>query len=136
MKHSHTVDDIINGKVKPPFQLGVLPNYMGISLCQVERISWETSDKGGLKNFTVELLDTPKPLSSDKHPGQRELRGDMVLSRARQLMLLEPSDRELALSNMDQVYAERVREALTKLKPGPAIAHVVGLSPSEGADPP
>lgn len=129
MKHKHSVDELVSGKVKAPFQLGVLPNYMGISLCQVASISWETHDNGKLKSFTVELLDALEVHASDKKPGQREFRGDMVMSRARQLMLLEPDDRELALSNMDQVYAARVREALSKLKPGPAIAHVVGVNP-------
>lgn len=42
-----------------PFPLDVIPNYMGINLCSVERIDWTEQDDGQLVSINIVFLPEP-----------------------------------------------------------------------------
>jgi len=54
------IQDIIDGKVKCPLPLEVIPNNMGINLCAVEAISWQRQKDGQLVNLTIHF--TPEEI--------------------------------------------------------------------------
>ena len=50
------VSEIIEGKIKSPLPLEVIPNNMGINLCSVDAISWQKQDDGQLVNLSIHFL--------------------------------------------------------------------------------
>lgn len=52
-----SMDDIVAGRVKCPLAPEVIPNYMGINLCCVDRVEWkrikEGQDDGNLVSLTI-----------------------------------------------------------------------------------
>ena len=51
-----TIDDIINNNVSSPLPLSVIPNYMGINLCNVDSITYTKQDDGQLVNLTINFI--------------------------------------------------------------------------------
>ncbi|MCX2533652.1 hypothetical protein OQ486_09200 [Plesiomonas shigelloides] len=58
-----TVDNIING-ARCPLPLEVIPNHMGINLCNVDSIEWVEQNDGQL----VELKINFTPSGTSNHP--------------------------------------------------------------------
>ena len=57
MKHLEVkVQDVVDGKEKSPLLLEVIPNYMGINLCSVERIEWDEFDDGQIDKLTINFI--------------------------------------------------------------------------------
>ena len=61
-RHSITVRDsklegdaFIKEIDKSPLKTSVIPNYMGINLCNVDSISWEKLPDGQLVNFSIQF---------------------------------------------------------------------------------
>jgi hypothetical protein len=50
------VSDIIDGKIKSPLPLEVIPNNMGINLCSVDSIEWEKQEDGQLVSLTINFI--------------------------------------------------------------------------------
>jgi len=54
-----TVEQILEEEAKTgvgsacPFNLAVIPNYMGINLCSVDSVSWQRQEDGQLTNLTI-----------------------------------------------------------------------------------
>lgn len=67
---THTVQDIINKKVKAPIDLSVIPNYMGINLCSVDSLTWTRQPDGQLVNLNINFVPaTPEELATQpKNP--------------------------------------------------------------------
>lgn len=51
-----TIEEIINGGESCPLPITVIPNNMGINLCNVEAISWTKKDDGQLVNLTIHFI--------------------------------------------------------------------------------
>lgn len=54
--YMYSVDDILNKKVKPPLDLSVIPNYMGINLCSVESIEWQKQPDNQLTYLRINFI--------------------------------------------------------------------------------
>jgi len=52
----HTTDEIVDGKIDVPLDIGVIPNHMGINLCAVEGMSWTQQDDGQLVSLTIHFI--------------------------------------------------------------------------------
>lgn len=50
------IKDIIDGKIKSPIDVAVIPNHMGINLSSVEALSWTRQDDGQLVSMTVHFI--------------------------------------------------------------------------------
>ena len=53
------VTDAIDGAYCP-LPLKIIPNHMGINLCNVDSVSWEKQDDGQLVNLTVNFIPAKK----------------------------------------------------------------------------
>ena len=51
-----TVNDVVAGKEKSPLPLEVIPNYMGINLVSVDKISWIECDDGQIEELTIHFI--------------------------------------------------------------------------------
>lgn len=54
-----TIDDIINKKVACPIDIAIIPNTMGINLCNVEGISWTIQKDNQMISLTLHFLPAP-----------------------------------------------------------------------------
>ena len=54
------IEDLVKDGEYCPFNISVIPNYMGINLCSVEGISWTKLDDGQLVNLTIHFLPNIK----------------------------------------------------------------------------
>lgn len=59
MIEERTVEEIIDNPEMCPLPLSVIPNYMGINLCSVEKISWIRQDDGQLINLMIHFIPNP-----------------------------------------------------------------------------
>ncbi len=50
------IEDIIEGKVKSPIDVAIIPNNMGINLCSVNSISVTRLPDGQLVDLTINFL--------------------------------------------------------------------------------
>lgn len=81
-RHSITVggskledDDFIKELKKSPLPTSVIPNYMGINLCNVDSISWEKLPDGQLINLSIQFHPDMPTLKAflDRHvQGEKE----------------------------------------------------------------
>lgn len=55
-KFSSTIADVISGVAKSPLNIDVIPNYMGINLCSVDRIEWHEKEDGQLVELTIVFI--------------------------------------------------------------------------------
>jgi len=61
-RFSLTISEIIENEKNgipngnSPLNIGVIPNYMGINLCSVDRIEWEKLEDGQLTNLTIVFI--------------------------------------------------------------------------------
>lgn len=53
MYYHATVLDLMEGKAECPFPIDVIPNKMGINLCNVAAFSWQQQEDGQLVNFSI-----------------------------------------------------------------------------------
>jgi hypothetical protein len=51
--HYATIDDIVDKKVECPLPVEVIPNYMGINLCNVGFLSWTKQEDGQLTELKI-----------------------------------------------------------------------------------
>ncbi len=58
--YSATMDEIIKEKIKCRFDIGLIPNNMGINLCAVNNITWSEQEDGQLVNLTINFLPENK----------------------------------------------------------------------------
>ncbi len=58
-KYHEEVSDIINGDVRCPLPLEVIPNHMGINLSSVKSIEWEKRTDGQLVNLMIHFTPSP-----------------------------------------------------------------------------
>ncbi|BDD04425.1 hypothetical protein [Aureibacter tunicatorum] len=57
MKHlKTTVQEVIDGKMKSPLPVEVIPNQMGINLCAVDSIEWIKQDDEQLVSLTINFI--------------------------------------------------------------------------------
>lgn len=56
IKHKETIKDIVEGKVKCPLDVSIIPNYMGINLVSVHSIEWERQPDGQLVKVTINFI--------------------------------------------------------------------------------
>lgn len=52
IKHSKTIQEIIDGAYCP-LNISVIPNYMGINLCNVHSIDWTMQEDNQIVNLTI-----------------------------------------------------------------------------------
>lgn len=55
-KTTAKIQDIIDGKIKSPLDIAVIPNYMGINLCCVDSIEWVRRDDNQLETLTINFI--------------------------------------------------------------------------------
>lgn len=56
--HRKTVAELIKTG-ESPLPLEVIPNKLGINLCNVDAIAWTAQDDGQLVNLTIHFLPSP-----------------------------------------------------------------------------
>jgi hypothetical protein len=51
-----TIEELIDSPELSPLPLEVIPNFMGINLCSVEKISWIRQTDGQLTNLMIHFI--------------------------------------------------------------------------------
>lgn len=51
-----TIKELIDNKEDCPIPLEVIPNYMGINLCSVDKIAWLKQDDGQLVSLDIHFI--------------------------------------------------------------------------------
>lgn len=63
-KFKATTAELVENKVKSPFPLSVIPNYMGINLCSIDSLEWERLGDGQLVSLTINFIPAKQTVSS------------------------------------------------------------------------
>lgn len=54
-----------------PLPLAVIPNHMGINLCSVERVEWESQDDGQLVSLTIRFTPAPEEVHKGRQTREK-----------------------------------------------------------------